>query len=39
MQIFNRWGELIWESYDVDVGWDGSYGKNGRPSQQGYILG
>ena len=35
MQIFNRWGELVWESYDVDIGWDGSYGKNGRPSQQG----
>jgi gliding motility-associated-like protein len=26
--IFNRWGELIWESYDPNVGWDGTYGVN-----------
>ena len=25
MLIFNRWGEIIWESNDVDVGWDGTY--------------
>jgi gliding motility-associated-like protein len=24
--IFNRWGELIWESHDATVGWDGTYG-------------
>ena len=24
--IFNRWGELIWESHDDSVGWDGTYG-------------
>ncbi len=23
--IFNRWGEIIWESHDVSVGWDGTY--------------
>jgi len=23
--IFNRWGELIFESYNPDVGWDGTY--------------
>ncbi len=27
LEIFNRWGELIWESYDHTVGWDGTYGK------------
>jgi len=27
--IYNRWGEIIWESYDVAVGWDGTYGLNG----------
>jgi gliding motility-associated-like protein len=25
MDIFNRWGELIWESNEVTVGWDGTY--------------
>ena len=24
--IFNRWGEVVFESCDPDVGWDGSYG-------------
>ncbi|MDB3907318.1 PKD domain-containing protein [Crocinitomicaceae bacterium] len=27
--IFNRWGEIIWESYDASVGWDGTYGTGG----------
>jgi gliding motility-associated-like protein len=31
--IFNRWGEAIFESHDVSVGWDGTY--DGRMSQQG----
>jgi gliding motility-associated-like protein len=26
--IFNRWGELIFESFDHTIGWDGSYGRN-----------
>jgi PKD repeat protein len=25
MRIFNRWGELIFESTDLNVGWDGYY--------------
>jgi gliding motility-associated-like protein len=24
--IFNRWGEIVWESHDASVGWDGMYG-------------
>jgi gliding motility-associated-like protein len=24
-QIFNRWGELVFESFDIDYGWDGYY--------------
>jgi gliding motility-associated-like protein len=24
--IFNRWGEIIWESYDPSARWDGTYG-------------
>ncbi len=25
MQIFNRWGELIFETKDIKIGWDGYY--------------
>lgn len=24
--IFNRWGEIIFESHNADIGWDGTYG-------------
>ena len=24
--IYNRWGEVIFESHDASVGWDGTYG-------------
>ena len=23
--VFNRWGEIVWESHDVDGEWDGTY--------------
>lgn len=26
--IFNRWGEIIFESHNAEIGWDGSYGSN-----------
>jgi gliding motility-associated-like protein len=25
LTLYNRWGELIWESHDANVGWDGTY--------------
>jgi len=25
LSIFNRWGELIFESFDINIGWDGYY--------------
>ena len=28
LYIYNRWGELMFESNDVDVGWDGYYNGN-----------
>jgi len=31
--LFNRWGELIWESHDPSVGWDGTF--NGKLVQDG----
>ena len=32
MDIFNRWGELIFHSDNIDQTWDGNY--NGKPAQQ-----
>jgi len=32
MQIFNRWGELLYETSDVRKGWDGYY--RGKPCKQ-----
>ncbi|MDG1333766.1 MAG: gliding motility-associated C-terminal domain-containing protein [Crocinitomicaceae bacterium] len=31
--IFDRWGEVVWESRDIEVGWDGTY--NGRLAPTG----
>ena len=31
--LYNRWGELIWKSYDMNLGWDGTY--NARPVEVG----
>lgn len=33
--IFNRWGEMVFESHDTNVGWKGTYGKDGNECQQG----
>jgi gliding motility-associated-like protein len=36
LKIFNRWGELIFQSFDINVGWDGYF--NGKLCQQdGYV--
>jgi gliding motility-associated-like protein len=29
LAIYNRWGEIIFESNNSEIGWDGSYGTNG----------
>ena len=26
LTVYNRWGELLFESRDVEIGWDGTYG-------------
>jgi len=31
LMIFDRWGELIFQSYNIDTGWDGNY--KGEPAQ------
>ena len=35
-QIYNRWGQLIFESTDYEVGWDGTY--KGNPAPQGTYI-
>lgn len=37
LQIFNRWGVLIYESYDLYKGWDGYFG-NGNLALQGVYV-
>jgi len=36
MQIFNRWGELVFETNDINIGWDGYY--KGRLCEQGVYV-
>lgn len=33
--VFDRWGELIWESHDAKGRWDGTYGSKGADCQNG----
>ncbi|MEO9532615.1 MAG: PKD domain-containing protein [Crocinitomicaceae bacterium] len=35
--IYNRWGEVIWESYNADAGWNGHYGNGGLVDDGTYI--
>ena len=37
LTIFNRWGERVWESYDLDYGWDGRYSDRGLVEDGTYI--
>lgn len=33
LRIFNRWGEMLWETFDTSIGWDGTF--NGKLVQEG----
>jgi gliding motility-associated-like protein len=35
LYIYNRWGEIVWESNDAKCRWDGSYGTSGLKCPQG----
>ena len=37
MEIFNRWGVLLFQSNDVEIGWDG-YFKGQAASEDVYIF-
>ena len=34
-KIYNRWGQLVFESNNPEIGWDGSYGNEGRDCEIG----
>lgn len=36
VKIYNRWGEIVWESNDPYIGWDGTY--NGKLVQAGQYV-
>lgn len=36
MEIYNRWGELLFTSQEVNQGWDGTY--KGQPCQEGVYM-
>ena len=39
MNIFNRWGELVFETTTMEPGWDGTFkGKQCEPDTYGYIV-
>ncbi len=35
--IFNRWGEIVFESHDAQYGWDGTYGDRGVVESGAYV--
>jgi len=35
LMIFNRWGELIFESYNATIGWNATYPVDGELCQDG----
>ena len=37
-QIYNRWGELVFNSLDINFGWDGTYGPGALQAQQGVYI-
>lgn len=36
--IFNRWGEIVWENHDYQMGWDGTYGSDGHKAPEGVYI-
>ncbi|MBN4071406.1 gliding motility-associated C-terminal domain-containing protein, partial [Crocinitomix catalasitica] len=37
LMIFNRWGEIVMESYNMDYGWDGTYASRGLVQDGVYV--
>ncbi|MBK9192874.1 MAG: gliding motility-associated C-terminal domain-containing protein [Crocinitomicaceae bacterium] len=37
LTMYNRWGEIIWESYNTEAGWNGRYGSQGKVQDGTYV--
>jgi gliding motility-associated-like protein len=37
LTVFNRWGERVWESFNAESAWDGTYGSQGIVNDGTYI--
>lgn len=38
LRIYSRWGEKLFETADPEQGWDGRYGPDGKPCQEGQYI-
>jgi gliding motility-associated-like protein len=39
LEIYNRWGEMVWESHNPEAAWDGTYGgQGGRKVEEGTYI-
>ncbi len=38
LYIYNRWGQTVFESHDINRGWNGTYGENGEVLQSGVYI-
>ena len=37
-RIYNRWGEIVFESHQPDFGWDGTYSTDGIKAKEGTYI-
>jgi len=38
MYIFDRWGEIVFETHDIEKGWNGTYGSSDKKVQDGVYI-
>jgi gliding motility-associated-like protein len=38
LMIFDRWGEVVFESYNAEIGWNGKYGASGELVEDGVYV-
>ena len=38
LYVYDRWGELVWESHNAENQWDGTYGLSGKKAAQGVYI-